>query len=306
MTDSHGTGAAGAWRWNDPAQEAERQARHEVLIDLLGAYVDGELPSESASQLDAHLVGCARCRREVQLQLSLRAHLATVPVEPAHPALRGRILTALAKARSDDPTVPMGIAPIDGPAATTAGTVTLPSLGRRVWISVVVVLLLAVVGGLAVWRTSDRRAGAVAIDSLGAPAPSVPLFAAVLVDYRSVAGADLPGPARDLAAVRAATGLAVEPIANPALHLLGAWTTTIDGEAAAVLAYRWGDRTIVQYIVPDQLFFRHPALRAAAAAHHAVTGNDGPVGVVAWPVATAGAVLVGDGSAERLAGALVR
>ena len=91
MSEQQGMHAS---RWNDPAQEAARQTQHALLIDLLGAYVDEELPPETASQLDAHLVGCARCRREVQLQLSLRDALAATPVEPARPALRDRILQA--------------------------------------------------------------------------------------------------------------------------------------------------------------------------------------------------------------------
>lgn len=137
-------------------------------------------------------------------------------------------------------------------------------------------------------------------------AAGVPLLAAAVADYRRISAADLPGPARDLDAVRAAVGFPVQPLTGASVRLLGAWTTTLEGEPTAVLAYRWDDRLIVQYIVPDQLFFRHPALRSAAAAHGAVGASAGAVGIVAWPVTAAGAVLVGDGPSERLAGALAR
>lgn len=300
MSDQNAAGQS-VWRWNDPAQEAARQARHEVLIDLLGAYVDGELPAETVSQLDAHLVGCARCRREVQVQLSLRDHLAQVPVEPATPALRDRLLAATAAVAPTN-VAPAGVGmPFVDPTPATVRP--MPSRSGRARQLIVGVALVVVGTSWGVWRGMTQPTSAVAVS---APVATVPLLAEVAADYRRVAATDLPGPARDLAAVRAATGLPVEPIANPRLRLIGAWTTSLGGEQAAVLAYRWDDRTVVQYIVPDQLFFRHPTLRTAAAAHRVVAGAEDSIGVIAWPVADAGAVLVGDGSPERLAGVLVR
>jgi anti-sigma factor RsiW len=291
-------GLHGPWRWNDPAQEAARQAQHALLIDLLGAYVDEELPPETASQLDAHLVGCARCRREVQLQLSLRDTLAATPVVPARPALRERILAATATLpppghdeRRALPSVP------DAPA---------PRRGLR-WLLVSLLVALTLAGGVALWRVvGTGHDGGLALAPLATSSQNVPLLAAAADDYRRLRNADLPGPARDLEAVRAAVGLPVQPLSGPGVRLLGAWTSAIAGEPAAVLAYRWDDRLVVQYIVPDQLFFRHPALRAAAASHHAVGTTDGTLGIVAWPTAAAGSVLVGDGAPERLAGALAR
>ena len=98
----------------------------------------------------------------------------------------------------------------------------------------------------------------------------------------------------------------VEPLHAPALRLVAAWTTEIMGEPTAVLAYRWDDRVIVQYIVPEHLFFRHPSVRAATAAHRVLAGADDARGVVAFPVADAGSLLVGEGSPESLAGAIGR
>ncbi|MBV9881270.1 MAG: zf-HC2 domain-containing protein [Gemmatirosa sp.] len=297
MTDQQG----GAWRWVDPAQEAVRQARHEVLIDLLGAYVDEELPPETASQLDAHLVGCARCRREVQVQLTLRDRLAATPVEPVRPALRDRIV-AMTTALPAPPAVP---AAVDAARRDEHLGAALDERRRRLpWIRALLVAIVLV--AVPAWAFLRVRPDSPAVARLAAPTGGVPLLAAAAADYRRIAAADLPGPARDLDAVQTAVGFPVSPLSNPALRLIGAWTTTLAGEPAAVLAYRWDDRLIVQYIVPDQLFFRHPAMRSAAATHHAVALADGAVGIVAWPLASAGSVLVGDGSPERLAGALVR
>jgi anti-sigma factor RsiW len=298
MTERGGAGGLGAWRWNDPAQEPARQAQHELLIDLLGAYVDEELPPETASQLDAHLVGCARCRREVQLQLALRDRLATTPVEPARPALRDRVLAATA-------TLP------PAPAFDAAAPAEAPSpargRGMRPWL-VGAAVVLAATAGWGAWRSraDDRPAGTTPITTLATPAASVPLLAEAAADFRRVAAADLPGPARDLDAVRAAVGFPVEPLTGPNIRLLGAWTTTLLGQPTAVLAYRRDDRLVVQYIVPDELFFRHPAVRSAAAAQRALGATDGAVGIVAWPLAAAGAVLVGTEPPERLGEALAR
>jgi anti-sigma factor RsiW len=295
MSEQQGAGQR-AWRWNDPAREAERQVQHELLIDLLAAYVDEELPPETASQLDAHLVGCARCRREIQLQLGVRDTLAATPVAPARPALRDRILAA---------TTTLPSAPTATVALPTVDANPRRPLARRLstWLFVAA---LALAAGWGIWRTSATPSQQMSVSTLGTPAGDVPLFAAAAADFRRLGSADLPGPARDLDAVRAAVGVPVEPLTGASVRLIGAWTTTLAGEPAAVLAYRWDDRLVVQYIVPDQLFFRHPAIRAAAAAHHRLGAADGSVGLVAWPVADGGSVLVGEGSPEQLSGALAR
>jgi hypothetical protein len=114
-----------------------------------------------------------------------------------------------------------------------------------------------------------------------------------------VAG-DLPGRARDLAAVRAAVPFAVEPLPSPELRLLAAWTTTVNGEPAAVLAYRWDERLVMQYFVPEQSFFRHSAVRLAVAARRHLAAVDEGQGLVAWAEPTAGSILVADVAPELL------
>src|SRR5688500_20397824 len=79
-------------------EEGEREAHHRVLIDLLGAYGDGQLAPETVSQIDAHLIGCARCRRELGVQQALRARLAAEPPAAASPALRARVAAAVTAA----------------------------------------------------------------------------------------------------------------------------------------------------------------------------------------------------------------
>jgi anti-sigma factor RsiW len=110
----------------------------------------------------------------------------------------------------------------------------------------------------------------------------------------------LPGRARDLSAVRAAVSFPIEPLHGPDLRLLGAWTTNVRGEPAAVLAYRLRDHLVVQYLVAEDAFFHHPAVRAAVADRHLLTASDGSRALVAWPGTSTGTVLVGEVPSEWL------
>src|SRR5919109_3944750 len=78
------------------AERAAREEQHQVIIELLGAYADGELPPETTSQIDAHLVGCARCRRDLAVHQAVRRRLGVEPPLAAPPALRERITAAVA------------------------------------------------------------------------------------------------------------------------------------------------------------------------------------------------------------------
>jgi anti-sigma factor RsiW len=292
MTDRHGPFAA--LHGLDPDHEGAREARHGVLIELLGAYADGELPAETTSQIDAHLLGCARCRSELSIHESVRGRLAIEPPSGGSPALRARIAAAIdaapapAVAVRDDERAPRG------------------SVARRTAIRaalVACIVLVVSVAGFLGARRSAAVAGstASAIPALAADPHAVPMLDAVLEDHARVTAGDLPGRARDLAAVRGAVPFAVEPLDGAGLRLLAAWTTDLRGEPAAVLAYRRGDELVLQYLVSEQLFFRHPAVRGAVSARHALAVSDGARSIVAWPLAASGSLLVADMESRRLA-----
>jgi hypothetical protein len=156
-------------------------------------------------------------------------------------------------------------------------------------------------GGLA-WRA--RVADDVPLRPVVGAVAGVPLLRDVVADFRRVAAGDLPGRARDLDGVRAAVPFPVAPLQSDRLRLLGAWTTDLAGEPAAVLAYRWDDRLLLQYIVSEERFFRAPAVRAGVAGGHVAGAVDGAQAVVAWPAAAAGVVVVSDVALERLAAVL--
>jgi len=268
----------------DPAERAARESQHQVLIDLLGAYADRELPPETTSQIDAHLVGCVRCRRELAIHNAMRRRLGVEPLVAAPPALRDRIVAAIAA-------TPI---PVTAPAPVPRF-----SFLRRplVLVAVVLAAIGATIEGAALVR---HRTELAAIAPLTTSVASVPLLRDALADYRRVVAGDLPGRARDLDAVRSAVRFPIEPLDAPSVRLLAAWTTDLGGDPAVVLAYRWDDRIVLQYVVSDERFFQHPALRQAVAGGGMLSARDGVQGIVAWPTASAGAVLIGDVPPSRL------
>jgi anti-sigma factor RsiW len=263
-----------------PAEEAARESRHEVLRELLGAYADSELPPETIAQIDAHLVGCAECRSALEVHDAVRTRLAAERPAAPSPALRARIAAAIDAAPA--PVVVRAPAP---PAITHRSVAWLAVAG---WVAAVVLAVALVAQSPA---SPQGTAGARAI---AAPVQQVPLLGGIVDDYARVSRGDLPGRARDLSAVRAAVSFPIEPLRAPDLRLLGAWTTDVRGEPAAVLAYRLRDRLVVQYLVAEDAFFRHPAVRTAVADRHLLTATDGARALVAWPGTSTGTVLVGD------------
>ena len=285
-TPQAGSRAAGGGLGETAAERAAREERHQLIIDLLGAYGDGELPAETTSQIDAHLVGCARCRRDLAVHQAVRRRLGVEPPLAAPPALRERITAAVAA-------TPIVVAPRPAPGR--------PRLAS--WVLGIIAIALVATLGAGVWIGVARheRAGAPALGELASPASSVPLLRAVLADYRRVTASDLPGRARDLEVVRGAVPFPVEPLHASGVRLLAAWTTELDGEAAAVLAYRWDDRIVLEYLVPETRFFLHRDVRRAVTDGRVLVASDAGQGIVAWPTEAAGALLVGDLAPERLA-----
>lgn len=254
--------------------DAAREARHQVLATLLAAYADGELPLETASQVDAHLLGCGRCRSELRVQRAVGARLARSTVPTATPALQSRIRAAIA----------------DAEVSPSRPDVATPSRFRKP------LLVFAAIAGIAVagvWGWQSKTVPSLVPPPLVARS-STPALRSIIDHYRLVTQGDLPGRARDLDAVRSALPFVVTPLSDPEAHLLAAWTIDLDGEPAGVLAYRWKEQVVLQYIVGEAALFRAREVRAAIAERRAVVVQDGTLGLLAWPETNAGSVLVGD------------
>jgi anti-sigma factor RsiW len=288
MTDWTPLASKGA---EDASEHAARESRHQVLIELLGAYADRELPAETTSQIEAHLVGCARCRSELAVHQAVRLRLGVTPPVAAPPALRERIAAAIAA-------IPVTDAP---PVVLTSPRATIWMRPRTIVAAVAALLTIITAVAIGVARREPGAAMPPNVTRLAVSAVSIPLLNDALLDYRRVTAGDLPGRARDLDLVRGAVAFPVEPLRASGVRLLAAWTTDLGGEPAAVLAYRWDDRIILQYLVPEDHFFRNPAIRAAFPGHELLLAGEGAQGIVAWPTQEGGAILIGDVAPERLA-----
>ena len=270
---------------------------HEHAVTLLGAYADDELPPETRREVEAHLAECTRCVQELRLQTALRQRLREEEsaLEPSDALLRLEAFVAhLGRGAREQRASAVDI------GSGKRSVLRHPLLGWGGWL---VAASLA-----AVWALGPRRPAGQGMSgmSMGNLAPvsvdSIPesIADAALHDFKRVANATLPeGP--ELAAVESQVPFSVPALTAPHMRLIGAWTTIIDGVPAAALAYRCHDRLVVQYVVPEHIFFRQPRVRQAIAASGLYAAGEGKIHAVGWPGRDNGSFLVGEFTAPELA-----
>jgi anti-sigma factor RsiW len=280
---------------SDSAERTPLARRHEHLVTLLGAYADEELQPESRREVEAHLAECPQCVQELRVQNALKRRLRAEEHADAPPdsLSRVRVHVALLGREESERMLPAG------------GVDTMRSVLRHpvTWSGWLIAASVAALWALGPWRPASPAMGGM---SMGPPIPVTvdsvpePIADAALRDFQQVARAALPqGP--ELAAVESQVPFSVPALTAPHMRLIGAWTATIDGVPAAVLAYRCHDRLVVQYIVPEHVFFRPPRVRQAIAVSGLYAASDGKIHAVGWPGRDNGSFLVGEFTAAELA-----
>jgi anti-sigma factor RsiW len=278
------------------ADQTNSEGQHERLAGLLGAYADDELAADMRRSVDAHLAQCELCAQDLRVQLALKSRLHAEKVASEPSAVLTRLQEHVA-----------GLGTGAGDERRPAGT------GRPARQSFLVHSIVAWSGWLvaaslaALWFTGSRQPATQGMGMpMGSLAPVVidsvpePIADAALHDFRRVAQAALPrGP--ELAALRAEVPFSVPALQAPHMRLIGTWTTTIDGVPTAVLAYRCHDRLVVQYVVPEHVFFRPPRVRQAIATSGLYAAGEGKIHAVGWPGTDNGSFLVGEFTAAELA-----
>jgi len=279
----------------------EEHLRYEAM---LGAYADGELGEADGRALARHIETCERCRQGLAVQRAVAARLAAEPLEPIGETLRRRLLAPI---RSSPAEGAVGLGPVGAEAAPLD-----VGRGSRRWRAPMPPWLgwaTAATVALA-WAASEypARLGP-SPESTRAPSKAVtaplvgqriPMVEEALADYRTLEVRELPVQVEDPAALAGRLPFPVPSLDSPELRLVGAWTTVIRGEQAAVVAYRWQNHVLVQYVVSEQLFFRQPVVRSAVAAAGVFSAQDGALGIVGWPEQEAGTILIGDLSVQEL------
>jgi hypothetical protein len=230
-----------------------------VLIAALagGGRAEDVLDDAQRTALAAHLAGCSTCRRELALQEHVRARLARAA--GAEPAPAAMVAMVRGLARSDV-----------RPARRSRALIAVAASG---WIV----------------------AACIALAWCGRPTLEVsqpPMVEAALRDFDRALESELPAPGT-LVELAAGVGHPVAALAHADLRLISTWRTEIRGEQAAALAYRLGDRVIVQYVVSESLFFRQPVVRDAIQAHGVFATSHGARSVVAFAGQGAGSVVIG-------------
>jgi anti-sigma factor RsiW len=280
---------------SDTVDRSDSTIRHDWVATLLGAFADEELASDVRRAVESHLSQCGECAQELRVQLALKSRLQAEAVAPESSAALAHLQEQVAQlGRHTEGTERRA------GAGRTAGWSLLghPVLAWSGW--------LIAAGLAALWLLPHRGPAQGMGMSMGALAPvrvdSVPepIADAALHDFRRVAEAALPqGP--QLAAVEAQVPFSVPALRAPHMRLIGSWTTVIDDAPTAVLAYRCHDRLVVQYVVPEHVFFRPPRVRQAIAASGLYAAGEGKVHAVGWPGSDNGSFLVGEFTAAELA-----
>ena len=280
---------------SDAAEHTALARRHERLVTLLGAYADEELPAEARRDVEAHIAECAQCVQELRVQTALkqRLHAEAGALEPSD-----------AVSRLKDHVGRLGQEPHQPRPAAGAGVATRrfprPLVTWSGWLIAASVAALWVLGPR---RPAGQGTGGMSMGPLipvSVDSIPEPIAYAALQDFRLVAQAALPqGP--ELAAVEAQVPFSVPALKAPHMRLIGAWTTKIDSVHVAVLAYRCHDRLVVQYIVPEHVFFRPPRVRQAIATSGLYAASEGKIHAVGWPGHDNGSFLVGEFTAAELA-----
>ncbi len=284
---------------NGGNDRVEEDALHRTMIGLLGAYVDHEVAANVRPEVESHLQHCEECRRELRIQLALRVRLlAEERAAPSTAALE-RVqahLYSLGAERS-----PPGAGPLrrwlDRASHLAPRAPLYVSWGG--WLVATSLATLWIFG-----RPPSPSQGMGM--TMGPPIPVVvdsvpePIADAALKDFRRVAASDLPGGPH-LAAVQAEVPFSVPALRSAHMRLIGSWTTVINGERAAALAYRCHDRLVVQYVIAEHVFFRPARVRQAIASAGLYAAGQGDINAVAWPGTDNGSFLVGEFPASVLA-----
>jgi anti-sigma factor RsiW len=282
---------------SDSAERTPLARRHEHLVTLLGAYADDELPPEGRREVEVHLAECAQCAQELRVQTALKQRLRAEEsaLEPSDALSRLKDHVGRLGREAPDQLPPAVVA-----GATKRSVLRHPLVAWSGW------LIAASLAAL--WALGPQRSGGQGMPgmSMGPLVPvsvdSVPepIADAALHDFRRVTRAALPqGP--ELAAVESQVPFSVPALKAPHMRLIGAWTATIDSVPAAVLAYRCHDRLVVQYVIPEHVFFRPPRVREAIATSGLYAAGEGKIHAVGWPGSDNGSFLVGEFTAAELA-----
>ncbi len=240
--------------------------------DEQGKGTGTEVGNDDQQMLAASTAESEHGQRLAAVQRSVAARLAAEPIASVSPHKREQLLGP-AKARARQP----------------------KAQSRWRWPAVIGGSGWAVAAALAAWllvvHTQAGQQNAT---------PLIPMAEAVLTDFHERTAGALPLAPPDLAAFEAVVGFPISPLRAADTQLLCGWVTQIRDRPAVALAYQWQRRVIVQYFVPEELFFRQPQVRDAVAESGRYIVARERDALVGWASERAGVLVVGETTAAML------
>ena len=290
--------------------DRDRAALHEELQVLVTGYGDDELPPTDRARVEAHLVSCERCRRDLAMQLLLRDRLAQLDVSAV--ARQEQRVRDMLRVTAPPSTIPVGAddALISEPHGSSVRELTGGVSRTRTMATWGGWLMAAAMAGILASRsmpTNRVNSGAVAtahrssVSEMSVDSTPVPMVEAALADYEARTGGELPAAASNADSLLAGLPFHVATLHTGGARVVAVWMTQIRGEPAAAVAYRWHDQVVVQYTVSERLFFRQARVRHAVARGAMYAVRQGAVSAVAWPNAGSGSIIVGNAPPLELA-----
>lgn len=269
---------------------------HDEFSELLAGYADEELSPDDRDRVEQHLADCVICRRGLKAQSVIRARLMRETVFPSSGSLADRLVERIALHEAREPGV------------REEPRITWRRRGERLlaWMGWLVAASIGAIwiGSRVIGPGTDAGPSG-GVMSMGPPrlvtvdSNPGPISSAVLTQFEQVDQSDLPHDL-DLAELKDQVPFHVPALRSPHMRFIAAWTTRLHGEPAAAVAYRCHDKLVVQYVVSEKQFFRHPQVRRAIAQQGIYAATSGRVSTVAWPDLDSGSFLVGEFSPSEL------
>lgn len=239
---------------------------HLQLQDLLAGYADDELTAQEIDVVEAHLIGCAACRADLERQQIMSRQLHQLGVATMSVALDKQIDEALKIQANKDASAKNKLSHFFKrmwEICTRIG-----SAKQTGWVMTVVMLMIFVLPNIKPNSVSN-----------------IPMIKDAVGDYHRVENSDLPMLPVD--------NKTTMPLTISGSQLLAIWTTEIGGEPAQAFAVKVGHSVIIQYRISQNVLYRNPSVRKAVSTTGDFRAEQDQLEILALPINEEGLLIVG-------------
>lgn len=239
---------------------------HLQLQDLLAGYADDELTAQEVDVVEAHLIGCAACRADLERQQIMSRQLHQLNAATMSVTLDRQIDEALQMQADKEASAKNQISHFFKrmwEVCTRIG-----SAKQTGWVMTVVMLMIFVLPNIKPNSVSN-----------------IPMIKDAVSDYHRVENSDLP--------MLPVNNKMVMPVNIAGSQLLATWTTEIGGESAQAFAVKVGHSVIIQYRISQNVLYRNPSVRKAVSTTGDFRAEQDQLEILALPINEEGLLIVG-------------